>query len=590
MPGFSASLLSKSNENLGDFTAGDVCFSNDVGFSFEQNLKAQRKNIAIERLERDGIVITLWGDIFSIAGIDCKAADALNEIHLHYNDNTLKAFLANVNGYFIISIIDFNTEQVTLISDRYGMKPLYLWMQEDTLLGYASEIKELLNLQTSEVSIDLASLNTFIDIGHCLGNTTLFKQIKRLEPAAILRVSLKSRTTELVRYWSWNDIQPLEGISFDDAVSKLGLLFDQAMRRAISTITQDKLAITLSGGLDSRALLAGAAKYFKGDIHTFTFGEAGCADHVIAKHVSDLASATHHFIGIDGEKWFCGRERGVWLTDGLKNVLHMHALTSVAEIAKHSNYLLNGFLGDVTAGGSYIPSETDKENVFSIVKQKYGKHFSIALADEGYFDFDCEESIFIYNRGMRFIAAGSDLLSHELHQLKPFMDNDFVDFLYGLPSAFRKDGKLYHHMLLDTYPEYFSDIPWQQTGKPISKSQSAKNSSSGMKSTLKAFIIGTPVERWARSLYRRVFAKHHYVAYDLWLREPKFESYVYDLLLTDSHLSKILSCSEIKHYIDAFYRSKKPIKPEIIGSLITVELFLRQLNDKGFKLGSSYDL
>ncbi|TMP70326.1 hypothetical protein CWC05_23195, partial [Pseudoalteromonas ruthenica] len=94
------------------------------------------------------------------------------------------------------------------------------------------------------------------------------------------------------------------------------------------------------------------------------------------------------------------------------------------------------------------------------LEKRFGQYWHQAGADSDYFAEGDQEQVNIYNRGTRFIAAGSDLLSHQLHQLKPFMENDLVELLYSLPDTFRENGKLYHHMLLKYYPEYFESIPW----------------------------------------------------------------------------------------------------------------------------------
>ena len=166
------------------------------------------------------------------------------------------------------------------------------------------------------------------------------------------------------------------------------------------------------------------------------------------------------------------------------------------------------------------------------------------------------------------------------------MDNDLVDFLYSLPSPIAKTVAFYH-MLLNCYPEFFANIPWQQTGKPISKKPLAVAKSPGIKARLKAMIIGSPLEQLARKWYRQMMPKHHYVAYDLWLREPKFKAYVEQLLLEQGELQQVMGKERIYSYLNAFYNSKNPVKPEVIGSLLTIELYLRQINRHRKELGSN---
>ncbi|TMO67085.1 asparagine synthetase B family protein [Pseudoalteromonas aurantia] len=556
-------------------SAGQTAFTNEFGF-YSQLLKTQTDNVACKQLIHLDLKITIWGDVFSIANLDIDVDAFLVRLAQVYRQDTLASFMSSVNGYFVISIVDTQQEHVTYISDRYGMKPLYLWYQGECVKGAASEQKELLLHTKHDRALDNEALNCFVDVGHFLGQKTLFSSVKRLAPATIMQLDACGVILSNSQFWSWKNIEKTDKISFDDAVDLIAVKFDKAVERAVKTITQDKLAITLSGGLDSRVLLAAAKVHYSGEIHTFTFGEPGCIDVKLAKQVSEAVGVTHHIVEIDEQGWFDGREQGVWLTDGMKNVLHMHALSSVNVISGYSNYLLNGFLGDVTAGGTYIfPKSND--SIEQKLEKRFGQYWHQAGADSDYFAEGDQEQVNIYNRGTRFIAAGSDLLSHELHQFKPFMDNDLVELLYSLPDTFRENGKLYHHMLLKYYPEYFESIPWQQTGKPITKEVASAAQHPNMKSRIKDLLVGSPIERLARKVYRKLAKKHHYVAYDTWLKEPKFKLYVQQLLNEDSHVAKALPTGDCSKLVDKYYNSSSSIKPETLGSLITIELFLRQL-------------
>jgi len=565
------------------------CFANIAGdknsYFVSQHYQQMLKNveqIACYEYSDDRLHVTIWGDIFSINGNDCKTEDALQNLCEQYLIDNLLAFCNGLNGYFVFSVYDKQTQALHLATDRFGIKPLYLWVEGDRIKGFASEPKAILLHPDYTQKIDQAALDTYIDVGHMLGEQTLFKNIRRVPAATLVTVNTQAEHYQQQLYWQWSEIKPLNDISFDEAVEKSYQLFDASMARCMSVVKQPKLAITLSGGLDSRVLLAGAKQHYKGEIKTFTFGEPSCDDAIIAKQVADLAGVSNQLVAIDQNNWFSGRERGVWLTDGLKNILHMHALSSVELIAQESNYLLNGYLGDVTFGGSYLFPESQA----TISKQKriatrYTKHVQHANIDHDYFTHENDDPVLIYNRGVRFIGAGSDLLSHQLHNLKPFMDNDLVEFLYSLPESFRRNGKLYHAMLLRYYPDYFAAIPWQQTGKPISLTENqVEPKVNPVKQQLVKLIKGSVFERAARKLYRSIAPKRHYVAYDTWLRETQFKQYLTDMLcMPNSRVATLIGNDQVNKILSKFFAMDDSIRPEKIGSLLTLELYLEQLEN-----------
>jgi asparagine synthase (glutamine-hydrolysing) len=559
--------------------AGNVASAWCVEGQFQQLIKTTA-DIGHACFNNQHLRVDIWGDIYSINDTDCQQSDIAELIANQYLIGNLSDLCSQLNGYFTFTIFDKRTQKLALVTDRFGMKPLYLWHSNEQVKGFASEPKALALHPNFEQQIDVDALKTYVGVGHMLGEQTLFNAIKRVPPAAIITIDISSGQYDTARYWSWSDIKVNQNLSFEDAVDKAYTLFDKAVARCLSTMKQNTLAITLSGGLDSRVLLAAAKQHFKGTIKTYTFGEAGCDDAVIAKQVANLAGVSNLLVAIDENNWFSGREQGVWLTDGLKNILHMHALSSVNKIAADSNYLLNGYLGDVTLGGSYLfnheQSGLEKEQR---IAQRYFEHTPFANINDPYFTYVNDDPVLIYNRGVRFIGAGSDLLSHELHNFKPFMDNDLVDFLYSLPDEFRRNGKLYHAMLLRYYPDYFKEIPWQQTGKPISlQSNEVEPNTSSLKQSLVKLIKGTAFEAVARKLYRRVAPKRHYVAYDAWLREPQFKTYIIQILCTpSSEVKKLLGSEYVDSIVTDFFDMNDSIRPEKIGSLLTIELYLKRL-------------
>ena len=84
-----------------------------------------------------------------------------------------------------------------------------------------------------------------------LGEQTLFKNIRRVPAATLVTVNTQAEHYRQQLYWQWSEIKPLNDISFDEAVEKSLSAFDASMARCMSVVKQPKLAITLSGGLDS---------------------------------------------------------------------------------------------------------------------------------------------------------------------------------------------------------------------------------------------------------------------------------------------------------------------------------------------------
>lgn len=553
---------------------------------YQQNMlqlsvTAIKKEIGYSYLETEQYLIVLDGDIFSIAGKD--TTEPLLEILHAYRNNLLTELLSTINGYFCLLIHDKNERSLQLVSDRFGIKPLYLTYEEQKVVGFSSEFKALALHPSAKTSFDKNAIEVFTELGHMFNQSTWFEEIKRLPPSTIVNIDISSGAIESEIYWQWGNIEPDVKISFEEATDKLYQVFDQAVRRCMSSIKQPTLAVTLSGGLDSRAILAAATKHFKGKISTYTFGHPSCEDAIIAKKVADIAGVSNTLRTIDQQNWFKGRDNGVWKTDGMFNILHMHALGSIPEISKESNYLLNGYVGDAVLGGSLLLENFQDQAVSNeIAAAKYSQLSGLIDLNPDYFSGNKYDALFIYNRGVRFTSAGTDLLSGELHNLKPFMDNDLIEFIYSVPDNYRKKSRLYNAMLLKYYPEYFKDIPWQQTGKPITlQTEVQATPKVTVKRRLINLIKKTPLAGVSHTIYRKVIANKGYTSYTDWMQRPEFKAEMARLLLSDNApISQLIPKQELEQKLTQFYRTK-PNNADNIGSLVTLAIYLEQLKSSG---------
>jgi len=157
------------------------------------------------------------------------------------------AFLALLNGDFSIAILDENKQKLFLIRDRAGVKPLYYSYKNEQLI-FGSEIKSILK---GGVKAELATenLQNYFVFKYSPGNETLFKGIKRLQPAHYLAFDLTTSNILLTRYWDPNKSTQYTNLSFKAAQKEIKyLLKDATEKRLLADVS---VGTFLSGGLDS---------------------------------------------------------------------------------------------------------------------------------------------------------------------------------------------------------------------------------------------------------------------------------------------------------------------------------------------------
>ncbi|MDR3527384.1 MAG: asparagine synthase-related protein [Rhizomicrobium sp.] len=125
-------------------------------------------------------------------------------------------------------------------------------------IAFSSDFGILLSLPEVPREIDEFALANFLVVNGRIPRRTLYRGIERV-PARHL-VSYDGRTLRHKEYWTPNFTPPAHLRRFEDFVERGRELLDQAVAASLSC--HDRVAISLSGGLDSSAVAATAARLF----------------------------------------------------------------------------------------------------------------------------------------------------------------------------------------------------------------------------------------------------------------------------------------------------------------------------------------
>ena len=437
----------------------------------DENIIASRIHLGIigekdSPFQKSGVYSWIEGEIYNLNEIvemfkyNSKFfSELLVDAHIN---NQLETVLSKINGCF--TAILYDKSEIKLISDRLGMKPLYLWNNEENFV-WVSEVKALLALSCFKPEINTQAINCFMDLGHLLGNITWFKDVKLINAASLITYSLKQRKIiEEKRYWKWSSIRP-QDISFNEAVVRLGNLLQTAVKKMVKI--GEKLGVPLSGGLDSRLNLAAIDEIDDVNVKFFTFGKKGCGDIKIAEVVSSIKNNTHYIFEMNEVNWMDERYQQVWRTDGMISLLYLHKPVSNQHLKGLFDIVIGGNLGECMKG-DWI-DEFDRKINKKTALDRFGAHFKFTNLDDDFYDIAHQDPYVIDTRGRRFINVGLIGAFSTIEIRRALLDNDLIDFVYALPDIYRKGNKLYEKALLYKYPEYYKNIKWAFTGFPISK-------------------------------------------------------------------------------------------------------------------------
>ncbi len=476
-----------------------------------------------------------------------KGVDA-SVILENYLSNSNLEFLRAIDGIYTAVIHDEKKEQVICITDRYGLQHLH-WTQNENVFAWASEYKAFSELPSFQCEINSESMDDFFRYGYILEDKTWFNNVHLLPPASVFTLDLRSKKTVIRKYWSWNEICVSNNkIDELECAQEWGRLFENSMKRR--TYPHKRIGVTLSGGLDSRVILA-ALPPTEDTVHTFTFGSADCDDIRIATKAAQIKGTKQHNCYLDISKWLEKNIEAVWASDGEIALLDTNGNEYLPFIAENIDVCLNGIGGDALHGGSFLNMS---DQSFSETDDPYG------------------------SRGRRYIRQGYRYDESFYHIRCPFYDNKLLEFQLSLPVKIRQKSYIYNKILLHNYPTFFKSIPWQKTGVPISYPAFYGKMLSTGKKAISHLIrtaehIGLPVKD------NRNYVSHLHRTLENPGRTFLDELFKNKNALYPQFLKREDVCSVWENHINGRYSIS------LVNRYATFEIWLQQIFEKRFRLG-----
>lgn len=272
------------------------------------------------------------------------------EVIIHLYEELGPQCVEKLRGMFAFAIWDENTKTFFLARDRVGIKPLYYW-HNDRSLVFASEIKAILADPGVERAIAPEVIDRFLTFLYLPGEETLFKNVLKLPPGSYLIV--KEGHPEIRQYWDLRFSKAAERPSRREAESQLLDLLAETVK--LHMIADVPVGVLLSGGVDSTAVLSFAVERTDKEVSTYTvgFSEPGVADErPYAKLAADTFGTKHYDMTITAASFADFMPRYVWHMEEPVCEPPAVALYYVSKLARnHVKVLLSGEGGDEAFAG-----------------------------------------------------------------------------------------------------------------------------------------------------------------------------------------------------------------------------------------------
>ncbi len=381
--------------------------------------------------------------------------------------------LQHFNGMFAFAVWDRRERQLTLVRDRYGIKPLYVtWLGRRLL--FASEIKGFLAASGFSVDVDREALLEYFTFQNFLGDRTLFDGVRLLEPATWMRVSADEVISH--RWWDWRFDEPEYEPDHGEVLEELDERFGVAVRRQL--VSDVPVSAYLSGGMDSGSISAIAAQEIPNlrsftvgfDLHSASGLELGFDERRRAEHMSYLFGTEHYEMVLKAGDLERCMSRLVWHLEEPRVGQSYPNFFAAQLAAKFGKVVLSGAGGDEVFAGypwryyravvnddfehyidqyydfwqRLVPSEQVKD-VFApiwkdvshvdtrdLVREVFVHHADELDRPEDYINHSLYFEARTFLHGL-LVVEDKLSMAHGLETRVPFLDNDLVDSAMRIP-------------------------------------------------------------------------------------------------------------------------------------------------------------
>lgn len=209
------------------------------------------------------------------------------------------------NGMFAIALYDRDKQDIYLMRDRIGKKPLYYWYEDQNLV-FASELKPIMKCPGFAGEIERRVLSRYLFHQYINAPESIYKNVYKLEPGAVLRFS--QGEIRIWKYWNvkkvYHEAQQNRIENYQEAKAQLKDLLRKSVKARM--IADVPLGAFLSGGYDSSLITAIAQECSDHPVKTFSIGfhEEKYNEAKYAKAVADYLGTDHTELYIDEQDMF----------------------------------------------------------------------------------------------------------------------------------------------------------------------------------------------------------------------------------------------------------------------------------------------
>jgi asparagine synthase (glutamine-hydrolysing) len=255
-------------------------------------------------------------------------------------EKTITRVASGLEGFFVIVFCDARSREVFVVTDLMGGRHCFMRVLRDCV---ALSTSSLLLAALDDATPDALACEEFLTTGAVYEDRTLFREVRKLEPATIYRFA-DGALTEAIRYWRMTDLDP-DAFDGEDAAQCLGERLICAADRIAATYRRP--VCDLTGGYNSRLVVA-AFLNAGVEFETAVVGLDTDPDVIISRGLSKLIGAPNNRLKPAEVLWGRRLEEALRLTDGECDLIHYARVHSPRDgLSARFDVSVNGSCGEI---------------------------------------------------------------------------------------------------------------------------------------------------------------------------------------------------------------------------------------------------
>lgn len=378
-------------------------------------------------------------------------------IHYFHNCNSEQIFierLDKLSGHFAI-IIELE-DKILASVDLIRTYPIFFRHREQNIV-----ITDRIIAQQDD-EYNAIEIENFKKVYNALENNTLLKNWQQLLAGQYLVVDKKNQTVSIKTYY--HHAKETANITDTELLNKLSSLEEKLVKNTIEYANNRTILVPLSGGYDSRYILALLKQSNYEKIECFTYGRKNSYEVLIAKNVAEKLNIKWHFIEYTdtlldtffSKDWqqYSNANHHFSSLPHEQDFFALHYMKQHQLLPKNA-VVINGYCQDIHAGSFIEPIKNF--SLQKVINYKYDIQLNTYDYENSWNGY---QEWLVKNRLSKFIINSVRVFEYfGIDFYLPFWNRDWIDFCYSLSMEKRLNQKFFNqHLFSGIFKQYHIDF------------------------------------------------------------------------------------------------------------------------------------